>query len=355
MTPDMATNDGIGVQRAAKRLRDRRRSSRIYFAGGQPPSFLAKWTSRLAVFAAIAALVTAVLHRLHMLPTSVAATIAITVIAGAILALVMATIAGLDIWFTGRQGAARVLCGSVVALTLLAIPAGTWVLSLGWPRIDDVSTDLVEPPDFTEAKEERAPDANSVEYPGDRFASIQRASYPDLKSLVLPRTADDAYELVLQALAKLKYKTTLELPPENDESSPGFIELSDHSLILGLVDDVVIRVLAEDQSARVDVRSASRYGQADFGRNAERVRLILKEVAARFEASVPNVDSQQATRKDGNVTLKSAKVRGPASKANRRRPDLSRSDIRRGLGRKASPQGSYAGRVPGRPPERFDE
>jgi len=351
----MATNESIGVQRAAKRLRDRRRSSRIYYAGGQPPSFLAKWTSRLAVFAAIAALVTAVLHRLHLLPTSVATTIAIAVIAGAVLALVMATIAGLDIWFTGRQGAARVLCGSVVALTLIAIPAGTWVLSLGWPQIDDVSTDLVEPPDFTEAKEERTPDANSVDYPGERFATIQRASYPDLKSLVLPRSADDAYELVLQALAKLKYKTTLELPPENDESSPGFIELSDHSLILGLVDDVVIRVLAEDQSARVDVRSASRYGQADFGRNAERVRVILKEVAARFEASVPNVDSQQAAKGDGKPTLKPAKVRGQASKVNRRRPDPSRSDIRRGLGRKASPQGSYAGRVPGRPQERFDE
>ncbi len=81
----------------------------------------------------------------------------------------------------------------------------------------------------------------------------------------------------------------------------------------------------------------------------------VKEVAARFEASVPNVDSQQVARKDGNVTLKPTKVRGPASKANRRRPDLSRSDIRRGLGRKASPQGSYAGRVPGRPQERFDE
>ncbi|AGK57497.1 hypothetical protein HYPDE_29093 [Hyphomicrobium denitrificans 1NES1] len=353
MTPGMATNNGTGVQRAAKRLRDRRRSSRIYYAGGQPPSFLARWTSRLAIFAAIAAIVTAALHRLHLLPTPVAMTIAATVIAGALLALAMATIAGLDIWVTGRQGAARVLCGAVVALALLAVPAGTWLLSLSWPQIDDVSTDLVEPPDFTEAKEERTPDANSVEYPGERFADIQRASYPDLKSLILPRTADDAYELVLQALVKLKYKTTLELPPESDENSPGFIELSDHSLILGLVDDVVIRVLGEDQSARIDIRSASRYGQNDFGRNAERVRAILKEVAARFEASVPDVDNQQAVKQKSK--LKASKVRGPGSKADRRRPDLSRSDIRRGLGRKASPQGSYAGRVPGRSQERFDE
>jgi hypothetical protein len=353
MTPGMATN-GIGA-RATKRLRERRRSTRIYYAGGQPPSLLATWTSRLAVFAAIAAVVAAALHRLHLLPTPVAMTIAATVIAGALLALVMAAVAGLDIWVTGRQGAARVFCGAVVALALLAVPAGIWVLSLSWPQINDVSTDLAEPPDFTEAKEERTSAANSVDYPGERFAELQRANYPDLKSLVLPRSADDAYELVLQALAKLKYKTTLELPPESEENSPGFIELSDHSLILGLVDDVVIRVLGEDQSARIDVRSASRYGQNDFGRNAERVRAILKEVAARFEASVPDVDNGQSIKKDSKSKLKAPKARGPASKVDRRRPDLSRSDIRRGLGRKESPQGSYAGRVPGRSLERFDE
>jgi len=353
MTP--GTTGSIGQRRASKRVRDRRRSSRIYYAGGQPPSLLAMWTSRLAVFAAIAAVVAAVLHRLHLLPTPVAMTIAMAVIGGAVLALAMAAIAGLDIWVTGRQGAARVFCGIIVACCLLAVPASAWVLSLSWPPINDVSTDLVEPPEFTEAKDERAAGTNSVEYPGERFADLQRASYPDLKGLVLPRSADDAYELVLQALAKLKYKTTLELPPESEENAPGFIELSDHSVILGLVDDVVIRVLGEDQSARVDVRSASRYGQNDFGRNAERVRAILKEVATRFEASVPDVDKSLAAKADAKNKLKAQKARGPASKADRRRPNLSRSDIRRGLGRKETPQGSYAGRVPGRPQERFDE
>src|SRR5690606_6548305 len=100
---------------------------------------------------------------------------------------------------------------------------------------------------------------------------------------------EDSYELVLQALTKLKMRTSLEVPPEEEEDSPGFIELSERSLVLGLADDIVIRVLAEDKSSRIDVRSASRYGRNDFGGNAEHVRTILKEVAARFEASVPDV------------------------------------------------------------------
>jgi hypothetical protein len=348
MALNMVTNS-IG-QRRGKRVRDRRRSNRIYYAGGQPPTFLAMWTSRLAVFSALAAVAAVVLHRFSLIPTSVAITLGIAVIAGAVLALVMAAVAGLDIWVTGRQGAARVVCGAIVALTLLGIPAGAWAYSRNWPEINDVSTDLSEPPDFTEAKDERPAGANSVDYPGERFADLQRASYPDLKSLVLPRPADDAYELVLQALGKLKYKTTLELPPETEENAPGFIEFSDHSLVLGLVDDVVIRVLDEDQSSRIDVRSASRYGPFDFGRNAERVRTLLKQIVARFEASVPDPDLAASKAK-----LKSAKGGHPASKADRRRPDPSRSGIRRAPGRKALPPGASGARGPGRSRERYDE
>jgi hypothetical protein len=349
MALNMMTNS-IGQRRGPKRVRDRRRSNRVYYAGGQPPTFLAMWTSRLAVFSALAAVVTLVLHRFSVLPTSMAITHGIAVIAGALLALAMATVAGLDIWVTGRLGAARVVCGAIVALTLLAVPAGAWVYSRNWPAINDVSTDLAEPPDFTEAKDERPADANSVDYPGERFAELQRSSYPDIKSLVLPRPADDAYELVLQALGKLKYKTTLELPPETEENAPGFIEFSDHSLVLGLVDDVVIRVLDEDQSSRIDVRSASRYGPFDFGRNAERVRALLKQIVVRFEASVPDPDRAASKPK-----LKSAKGRRPASKADRRRPDPSRSGIRRAPGRKASQPGASGVRGPGRSRERYDE
>lgn len=347
--------DRIDERRPRRRVRDRYQSTRIYYAAGRPPSFLAKWTSRIALFAAVAALVTAVLHRLHLLPTPVALTIAYIVIFSAALSLLMAFVAGLDIWVTGRLGAARVFCGAIVALGLLAIPAGVWAMSVKWPPIYDVSTDLAEPPEFTEAKDERAADANPTEYPGDEFAALQRQHYPDLKSLILPRSTEESYELVLQALTKLKLKTTLEVPPEDEQDAPGFIELADQSPVLGLVDDIVIRVLGEDGSSRVDIRSASRYGSNDFGRNAAHVRTILKEVASRFEASVPDVDKETKAAVEKKNKLKAEKGRGQASKADRKRPNLSRSDIRRALERKASPPGSSAGQGRGKSRGQFDE
>ncbi len=345
--------DRIDERRPQRRVRDRYRSTRIYYAADQPPSFLAMWTSRIAIFAAAAAVVTASLHRLSLLQTPVALTIAYILVGGAALALVMALIAGLDIWVTGRQGAARVFCGAVVALGLLGLPAGVWAMSLRYPEINDVTTDLAEPPEFTEAKDERGPEANPIDYSGDRLAVLQRQYYPDLKSLVIPRTTEEAYELVLQAIAKLKLKTTLEVPPEDEDDAPGFIELSEHTQILGLVDDVIIRVLGEDKNARVDVRSSSRYRDNVFGRNAEYVRAILKEVAARFEASVPDPDKEAFAAQ--KARLKAEKARGRASKANRKRPDLSRSDIRRAPEQKGSRQGAAGARGRDRPGAQFDE
>ncbi len=345
--------DRIYEHRGKGRVRDRYRSTRIYYAAGRPPSFLAMWTSRIAIFAAMAAVVTAGLHRLSLLQTPVALTIAYILIVAAALAFVMALVAGLDIWVTGRPGAARVFCGAIVALGILAVPAGVWVISLRHPEINDITTDFTEPPEFAEAKDERGPSANPVDYPGETLAALQGKYYPDLKSLVIPRTTEEAFELVLQALSKLKLKTTLEVPPEDEDDAPGFIELSEHTQILGLVDDVIIRVLGEDKTARIDVRSASRYGSNDFGRNAEHVRAILKEVAARFEASVPDPDKEAAAAR--KAKLKAEKGRGQGSKADRKRPNLSRSDIRRAPERRGSQQGAAGARGRDKPRAQFDE
>ena len=47
---------------------------------------------------------------------------------------------------------------------------------------------------------------------------------------------------------------------------------------MGLRDDVVVRVRPAREGARVDVRSASRYGYTDLGANAERVEALLDDI-----------------------------------------------------------------------------
>ena len=56
------------------------------------------------------------------------------------------------------------------------------------------------------------------------------------------------------------------------------IEATARTPIMGFRDDVVIRVSATADGARVDMRSASRYGLYDFGANATRVRSLLEDL-----------------------------------------------------------------------------
>lgn len=337
--------------------------ARIEYSPDQPPSFLARWSSRIALFSATLLVVTVFLHRLFALPTPIALNIAIAVFAAAALVVLMALVAGLDIWMTGRQGAARVIFGASLAACLLAVPVGLWMLSRDWPMMNDVTTDTDHPPQFAEIAKLRAAGSNAIGYPGESFKTMQLASYPDLKTLTIPRSSEDAFDLVIQALGKLKLKILNETPPgDGTPDAPGVIEIADHTMIMGFKDDIVIRVAGDDKMSRIDVRSASRYGLSDFGRNAERIRRILKEVVGRLEASVPNglrtprPPRAKAGEKVGDKKLvKRPSMHGLPLTAGRSSQDPSRSDARRELGQKGSPPTKDEAKSPGKSRARSDE
>ena len=66
--------------------------------------------------------------------------------------------------------------------------------------------------------------------------------------------------------------------PPTPARRDGVIEAVARTPIMGFRDDVVIRVRRDGDGARVDVRSASRYGRHDFGTNAARIRSLLEDI-----------------------------------------------------------------------------
>ena len=54
---------------------------------------------------------------------------------------------------------------------------------------------------------------------------------------------------------------------------------TDRTRWFGFRDDIVVRIRPEGAGSRVDVRSASRVGRSDIGKNAERVREFLAKLA----------------------------------------------------------------------------
>lgn len=262
------------------------------------PSVFSRWTSRIALFSVGVLAIAIALHRLLSLPTPIALNLAAIAMVGAAISLLFAIFAAVGIWRTGRPGTPRIVFATLISLGLLAWPLVFLPTYQKLPKINDLTTDPVSPPQFDALAKLRGPDANSVVYPGAKFAAKQAKAYPDIKPIEVDRSVDEVFELVLDAVRRLKLEIVRNEPPDLESGRPGIIEAEDRTLILGFYDDVAIRVTGNDEQARVDVRSASRYGRHDFGRNADRIRLILKEIVTRLESVVPAARSKPKAEPD---------------------------------------------------------
>ena len=47
---------------------------------------------------------------------------------------------------------------------------------------------------------------------------------------------------------------------------------------MGFREDVTIRIKADGEDSRVDIRSSSRYFESDFGSNAKRVAALMEDI-----------------------------------------------------------------------------
>lgn len=297
----------------------------------------------MALFSATLIVAALAMHRLLGMPTPVALNVFKVAFAGAGLALVLAGVACIQIWWRGRGGAAAAMGGIVLGLAIFAWPALYLPALATLPEINDVTTDLRAPPRFVALAKSRAAGANSPAYPGEGFARQQAAAYPDLRPYMVDRSAEEAFELVAEAVRRLRLRVVAEEPPHARSGQAGAIEAVDRTLLVGFYDDVVIRIEGDQRRARIDVRSASRYGSHDLGRNASRVRKILKEIQARLEATVPAVAAggRFAPFKSGSrktAVPKRRKGGDQKSVAPRTGQDRAQSDAQRGPALKAKPR-----------------
>lgn len=279
------------------------------------PSVFARWTSRIAVFSAVVLGTAAFLHRLFGLPTPIAENLVGMAFVGAGVSLLMAVAATAGIWRTGRPGTARVVFATLISLGLISWPLVFAPQYNSLPNINDVTTDTSNPPPFDQIAKQRQAGSNPVTYPGPDFAHKQLAAYPDIRPIEIDRPADEVFGLAAEAVKRLKMEIVHQEAPDLDAGRPGYIEIADRTLILGLQEDVVLRVAGDEQSARLDVRSASRYGGHDLGRNADRVRLLLKEVVTVMESTVPAARAERVEKNDA----KEEQPRNRRSKNRRKR------------------------------------
>lgn len=152
---------------------------------------------------------------------------------------------------------------------LVALLVGRLVLIAGaLPAIHNISTDTVDPVQFSETIKaiRSAPEINPLAYEG--VADLQRQAYPNIVPIVSDLPPDEAFQKALDLVGTLGWRLVTANPRE------GTIEATETSFWFGFKDDVAIRIRRDVVGSRIDLRSVSRVGKADFGKNAQRIALF---------------------------------------------------------------------------------
>ena len=154
----------------------------------------------------------------------------------------------------------------------IAIPLSMLNKGKSVPPIHDISTDLVNPPEFVAIAPLRADAPNPVEYAGVEAATQQRAAYPELQTLNYPQSKSELVEATKQVIDNLGWQLV------NIDTNQGIIEATDRTMWFGFKDDVIVRITDNGSERLVDIRSKSRVGGSDLGKNAERIHDFTEEL-----------------------------------------------------------------------------
>ena len=244
----------------------------------QPPSRLAIWSRRIALFSLVATFIAIVVVRSGALEIVPALSTLGGALALAMLAILLAFGAAVSIWKDGVGGIGEAVTGLLIGLVLIAYPVYVGVKAYKLPAIYDITTDPIDPPRFDAIARLRPRDANPVTYAGLYTAEQQRTAYSDIEPDMTSVSPQEAYDAAMKVITKRKWHVVDARPPQGTAPRDGLIEAIARTPILGFRDDVAVRVRATHEGARIDVRSASRYGRHDLGANAARVRALIEDI-----------------------------------------------------------------------------
>jgi uncharacterized protein (DUF1499 family) len=101
-------------------------------------------------------------------------------------------------------------------------------------------------------------------------AVLQRKAYPDIIPLMHTVPPDQAFERALAVARRLGWQII------DADKNAGRIEAVATTFWFGFKDDIVIRLKQQNSGSRIDIRSESRVGVSDLGKNAERIRKFLR-------------------------------------------------------------------------------
>lgn len=194
-------------------------------------------------------------------------------------------VVGLIYWLIQRESNPQGAKAARLAMILSLLPLlgiGTQiVVARSVPAIHNISTDTINPPQFSRIAELRTKDDNSLEYQTLLLADVQTKAYPNIKTLVTDLTAREAHRITLGIASYFDW----DIVAENVVT--GVIEATETTQLWAFKDDVVIRITERPEGdLAIDMRSVSRIGISDLGANAKRIEKFMAEFQAREDKQI---------------------------------------------------------------------
>lgn len=272
----------------------------------------ARISRRVGAVAVFVSIVAVIAHRFGMidLPAMVYSVLASAILGVATIGLALFAFARL--WAKGGSGGASALLGlflGILTLAPLALYVSKSALS---PGLGDVSTDWIDPPQFVV---ETSSDLDVpvtltaiLEVPG---ADGQEERYPDIVPRRYRIPPGQLHAAVMIVVERNDWPIIFELPPDLLDAPTG-LQVEARTRILGMKEDMVVRIRPDPVGALLDVRSTSRTGFRGLTDNVVRVRGffaeiddVLRETYGRLEQVAVDeeeaLDPEQAGETEGSA------------------------------------------------------
>ncbi|MEM9329876.1 MAG: DUF1499 domain-containing protein [Pseudomonadota bacterium] len=265
----------------------------------------AVWCQRFATFTIPYFIIVILLYRFNKIETiQMFALIGIGLIIS-LISLVLAIRAAVELWNKGYRGGSMVVRGSILSLLVLTPFVYFAFLALQFPLANDITTDAFDPPEYIAAAmyraERESQGMNPVMQYTSEYAREIVVAYPKLQPRRYPAGPERVLEAVTAIIQENEWPVTgtFGLPDrsaepvlEETESNQAeealedniaapddmYVEFLERTLVFGFENDVVVRIVSEDQNTLVDVRASSRWGRHDFGYNAKLIESFLTQL-----------------------------------------------------------------------------
>lgn len=177
-----------------------------------------------------------------------------------------------------RRGPGRfpIVFSLVTGVVLSGILIGLFVHANGYPPINDITTNVANPPKFVHAPSLPANQGRKMAYNAN-FGPVQKASYPTLAPLVLSMPPDQAFARVRAVAGEMpRWRITYTDPKTHT------LEAVATTPLFHFHDDVVIQVRPDGNMSMVEMRSKSRVGIGDIGQNYKRIEAFFSHLSPRM-------------------------------------------------------------------------